>query len=170
MAENVSDILMMVVNKGRALSAESRTQFKVDKMVDSLRAGFEPGQFCELMEFQVGAEPVEPKAVTFTRALDSSSIQLTQALTGCDTLDSVSIVKRRAAGTSNSGEIYLRLDFKNVLITGLSWDDTEERVEERGTFIYREITVRYRPQKPDGSHGTIIPANWKTPATSAKKT
>ena len=97
----------------------------------------------------------------FTRIFDTASTLLFKALVGCETLDSISIIKRKAAGTINSGLAYLRLDFTKVLMTDLEWKDAEHIIEETGTFIYREITVRYRPQKPDGTLGAIIPMNWK---------
>lgn len=214
MADAGIDVLMAVFNKGRAMQAESRTVMVVDKMVDQMRQGFEPGQFCELQEFSFSAgvgggqsektrkaqkkasEASTPKAerkippsptervatlrasqlekaakqktveyvdmqpVEFTRILDTSSTLLFQALTGCDTLDSISVVKRKAAGTSNSGECYLRLDFTKVLITELAWKDSEHVIIETGTFIYREVRLRYRPQKEDGSLGTVIESKW----------
>ncbi len=197
------DVLMKVVSKGSAMMAESSTAFLVDKVVDRLREGFEPGRYFELQEFSFSAgvessmsdkkkkkkkadpdlaglgateaivqgqqkklvkratrEFVDVQPVEFTRIFDTSSTLLFNAMVNCDTLDSVSVVKRKGAGTSNSGEIFLRVDFDQVLMTELEWKDTEHVVIETGTFIYRELTIRYRPQKPDGSLGTIIQATW----------
>ena len=203
MAEAGIDVLMRVVNKGRALQAESRTVFAVNQIIDGLRADFAPGLFCELREFNFSAgalsgtppaakkdesalqaqikqrkyemrkaaarrggnlanlETVDIQPVEFTRIFDTASTLLFKALVGCETLDSVSIIKRKAAGTINSGLVYLRLDFTKVLMTDLEWKDAEHIIEETGTFIYREITVRYRPQKADGTLGPVIPMNWK---------
>ena len=47
------------------------------------------------------------------------------------------------------------------MITELDWKDAEHYVEETGTFIYRQIKVRYRPQNADGTLGSIIPMSWK---------
>ena len=55
MAEAGIDVLMRVVNKGRALQAESRTVFAVNRIIDGLRADFDEGQFCELREFNFSA-------------------------------------------------------------------------------------------------------------------
>ena len=203
MADAGIDVLMRVVNKGRALQAESRTAFAVNQIIDGLRADFAPGLFCELREFNFSAgalsgtppvakkdenalqvqlkqrkyemrkaaarrggnranlETVDIQPVEFTRIFDTASTLLFKALVGCETLDSISIVKRKAAGAINSGLAYLRLDFTKVLMTDLEWKDAEHIIEETGTFIYREVTVRYRPQKADGTLGPIIPMTWK---------
>ena len=107
------------------------------------------------------ADIIEAQPIQFTRLFDVASPRLFQALVGCETLDQVSIVKRKASGTANSGEVYLRLDFTKVLVTELEWEDKEHYVEETGTFIYRELVVRYRQQKPDGTLGVPIPMEWK---------
>ena len=203
MAEAGIDVLMRMVNKGRALQAESRTVFAVNRIIDGLRADFDEGQFCELREFNFSAgamsatnppakkdesafqaqirqrafemrkrrarndgnranlETIDIQPVEYTRIFDTASTLLFKALVGCETLDSISIIKRKAAGTINSGLAYLRLDFNKVLVTDLEWKDAEHIIEETGTFIYREVTVRYRPQKADGTLGAIIPMNWK---------
>lgn len=110
-------------------------------------------------ETDVDMQPVE-----YTRVFDTASTLLFQAMVECDTLKSISVIKRKAAGTDNSGEVYLRLDFEQVLITGLQWRDGVQVVIETGTFIYRKVTIRYRPQKPDGTLGAVVQTKWeKTP-------
>ena len=113
-------------------------------------------------------DPVDMQPVEFTRIMDCMSPQLFQALVNCDTLESLSVVKRRAtggvAGGSNSGDCYLRLDFSKVLITELDWKDAEHAMIETGTFIYRKVTLRYRPQKPDGSLDVAIQMEWEMQA------
>ena len=98
--------------------------------------------------------------IEFTRLMDSASTLLMAALVGCTTLPSVSIVKRKAAGTANGGEAYLRLDFTEVLLIGLDWKESSDVVEETGTFIYRKLKVSYRPQSQDGSLQPAVTANW----------
>ena len=104
--------------------------------------------------------------VGFTRVMDTMSTLLFQAMTGCETLDSVSVVKRKAAGISNSGGCYLRLDFDKVLVTSLAWQSSGELVIESGTFIYRAVTIRYRPQLPDGSLGATVSQKWAMQAAA----
>ena len=122
---------------------------------------FDKKQAKQRREGNVGnLDAVDIQPVGFTRIFDTASTLMFQALVTCQTLDSISIAKRKAAGTSNSGEIYLRLDFEKVLMTDLEWKDDGEVIEETGTFIYRQIKVRYRPQNADGKLGSIIPMSW----------
>jgi len=176
-AHNGNDVL----NKGSPFQAESRTEFV--KAPDVLRLGFKAGYFFELQDFNysVGSQmalakkdedpdaPVaKPKSdfvdiqpVGFTRIFDMASIALFTALVASQTLDSVTVVKRKAAGSKNAGEIYLRLDFNKVLLTSLDWSEKQDAVTEVGSFIYRELEVQYRPQRPDGTLGAIIPSSWR---------
>lgn len=105
-------------------------------------------------------ELVDMQPVEFTRVMDSASTLLFKSMVECNSLPELSIVKRKASGSANSGECYLRLDFETVLITRLEWKDSEHIMLESGTFIYRKVTIRYRPQKNDGSLGTVIQSTW----------
>ncbi len=98
--------------------------------------------------------------IDFTRLMDSASLLLMGALTACTTLTSISIVKRKASGTLNAGEAYLRLDFTDVLLTALDWKESNDVVEESGTFIYRQLKVQYRPQAADGTLGALTSVSW----------
>ena len=108
---------------------------------------------------------VDMQPVEFTRVMDAMSPLLFQSMVNCDTLESISVVKRKATGSRNSGDCYLRLDFDKVLITTMDWKDGEHIIIESGRFIYRQVTIRYRPQKMDGTLGAVIQSQWKmTPA------
>ncbi len=107
------------------------------------------------------SEFVDMQPVEFSRVMDTMSPALFQSLVDCDTLAQVSVAKRKSAGSKNSGEIYLRLDFERVLLTNLDWKDSEHLIMETGTFIYRKITIRYRPQRSDGSLGPVIQSGWE---------
>ena len=98
--------------------------------------------------------------IEFTRLMDSASTLLMGALIGCTTLPSISIIKRKAAGTANGGEAYLRLDFSEVLLTDLDWKESSDVVEETGKFIYRKLKISYRPQSQDGSLKPAVTADW----------
>ena len=216
MAEGGIDVLMKVVGPKGTLSAESSTVFANKPVMDPLRSGFTPGQFCELREFSFSAgvggsvsaheqkrkeakklakagkpgdvpvrkseldkmwdirraqdkkirkraegEDADMEEVEFTRVLDCMSTQLFTALVNCETLESLSIVKRKAAGSVNSGDCFLRLDFSKVLITNLEWKDSEHLMIESGTFIYRKLTMRYRPQRPNGTLDVAVQTEWE---------
>lgn len=220
MADKAVDVLMKVVGPKGPLEAESYTQFKTRPVMDLLRQGFTPGQFCELREFSFAAgvggsmskhaekkrkadlnaklsaapkvemtdqqkedrigrdqdkkqnkrakgEDVDMQPVEFTRLMDSMSTQLFKALVDCETLESISVVKRKATGSANSGDCYLRLDFSKVLLTNLGWKDDEHVILETCTFIYRKVTIRYRPQRPDGTLDVAIQSEWEMRAAGS---
>lgn len=103
---------------------------------------------------------IDIQPVKFTRLFDSASTQLFTSLVTCETIRSISIIKRKAAGSRNSGEAYLRLDFTEVLLTDLDWAEEADLIKETGTFIYRKLKVSYRPQKADGSLDVVKNINW----------
>lgn len=97
--------------------------------------------------------------VTFSRNIDSASTILLQKCIDSVSYDRVTLVKRRAVGGDATGEVFLRFDFVGVLVVNMDWSDDDE-VEESCEFIWRSVTIRYRPQLPDGSLGAIVPAFW----------
>ncbi len=109
---------------------------------------------------KAGNDTPDMQPIEFTRFMDSASVRLMNLMVKCTTLPSISIVKRKAAGTRNGGEAYLRLDFLEVLLTGLSWKESNDVIEETGTFIYRKLKVRYRPQAADGALQPEIETSW----------
>ena len=88
--------------------------------------------------------PVSVQPITITRPIDKSSPRLLQYCIDTTSFDSVSVVKRKAAGGPLAGQPYLRLDFAGVLIRDISWSN-EEPIKEVTKLISRSITVRYRP-------------------------
>jgi type VI protein secretion system component Hcp len=101
--------------------------------------------------------PLEVEPVTFTRYMDQASTTLLQALFDSQSLASASIVRR--VDTGSGANAYLRLDFTDVLIVGIDWDD-DELIEEKFKFICRGVQVRFRPQNSDGSLGAAISGAW----------
>ena len=192
MADNTNDVLMKVLDKGTTFPAENRTNFTT--AADALAAGFTAGCFFELQSFgysvgsamalskkaetspasdagapatsagKVKSDFVDIQPVSFTRTFDIASIAMFKALVASQTLDCVTVVKRKAAGAKSAGKIFLRIDFNKVLLTDLKWAEEGETVLETGSFIYREMAIQYRPQREDGSLGAVIPASWKMPS------
>jgi type VI protein secretion system component Hcp len=101
--------------------------------------------------------PLEVEPVTFTRYMDQASTTLLQALFDSQSLASASIVRR--IDTGSGAAAYLRLDFTDLLIVGIDWDD-DELIEEKFKFICRGVQVRFRPQNSDGSLGAAISGSW----------
>jgi type VI protein secretion system component Hcp len=103
--------------------------------------------------------PLEVEPVTFTRYMDQASTALLQALCDSQSLASASIVRRVATGDGSSATAYLRLDFTELLIVGIDWDD-DDVIEEKFKFICRGVQVRFRPQTSDGTLGAPISGVW----------
>jgi type VI protein secretion system component Hcp len=104
---------------------------------------------------------VDLPPVTFHRLMDQASTVLFQCCSDSDSIDEINVVKRKATGyseqyqSSRTGETFLRMDFKGVLITGVDWEE-DHVIKEKYQFIYRECKISYRPQNPDGTLGSII--------------
>ncbi len=206
MADDNTDLLMMLKLKGRAVEAECQTTIDAaDLRADKLLEGFEAGRFFEVSDFsfkvgiaddsppvteetEPGAKtgkkkekkgifarfrsadvrtlraggfgyPVDVKPIKFKRSMDQTSLVLFRNCCDRVRFDSATLVKRRPSGSRYSGEVYLRLDFTDVLIIGLDWED-EHAMEESCSFVYRKVEFRYRPQRPDGSLGAPVPGSW----------
>lgn len=101
--------------------------------------------------------PIQP--VSFSRPIDKGSPELMQLCIDSTTVYGAVVVKRKPAGGKAAGEAYLRFEFRGVLFTDVSWDNGES-VTEKCSFITRAVTVKYRPQLPDGSLGAIKSGSW----------
>jgi len=101
--------------------------------------------------------PVHP--ISFTRSVDFTSSLLMANLISRAGFSSGSMIKRKAAGGPASGEVFLRVDFFDVLVTDIDWDD-DDQVEEKVDFICRSLTIRYRPQNQDGTLGNVRQCQW----------
>jgi type VI protein secretion system component Hcp len=95
--------------------------------------------------------------VSIKRQMDKSTPGLFAACFNTKPLDRVSVVKRKSAGAgSSTGNIpFLRVDFDEVLITDISLESGDV-VKETLKFVYRSLTLSYRPQKSDGSPDNVI--------------
>jgi len=109
--------------------------------------------------------PVEFNAFSFTRLLDAASMPFFTACCNSVSFYSASLVKRVSVGTAGSDKMmpmgFLRFDFRDVLITGVNWDDGD-LVSESCTFICRAMRVKYKQQQADGSLRPPVgqPAVW----------
>ncbi len=168
-----TDIVMKIVMGGQAVAAEAQTDStRAMRDGDSLMLGFKPGFFFRVQDVNLGFtaastttaagaanKSIDAKEVSITRQIDTASTALMQYCFTATTLDSASVVKRRAAGTGSSGMGYLRIDFTGVLITGIDWSDAHA-VKETITLIYRQVAITYRPQLASGKLGANVNASW----------
>jgi type VI protein secretion system component Hcp len=114
--------------------------------------------------------PLEFDQFNFKRVIDSASPIFFQCCCESRSFDSAVLVKRIAqgeiGGKRNPSIGYLRIDFKKVLIIGVSWDDGD-LVTENCEFICQGMKVTYRRQKEDGTvaggAGHEFSATWPNP-------
>jgi type VI protein secretion system component Hcp len=110
--------------------------------------------------------PLEFGACNFSRVIDSASPIFFEGCCTSRTFDKAVLVKRIAVGdpddptsTDRPSLGYLRLEFTDVLITGVNWTDGD-LVTEQCDFICRGLTVQYRQQSFPGNLGATFPAVW----------
>jgi type VI protein secretion system component Hcp len=109
---------------------------------------------------------VDPEPISFDRTIDKSSKILMDHLLKRKVFDHATIIKRKSAGGPSAGEVYLRLDFTKVLIKHIGWSN-DLPVKESVQFIYRSVTMHYRPQLPDGTLGGAVQGFWKAMGSDA---
>ena len=103
--------------------------------------------------------PVDMKPMEFTRNIDLSSPIMLDYCIKRRIFRSASLIKRKAAGSAASGEVFLRFDFKTVLIKSIDWTN-DEPIKESCEFVCRAVTINYLPQLPNGELGAPISAFW----------
>jgi type VI protein secretion system component Hcp len=129
------------------------------KNAKSLSTIATPGEFQAWRAGKNVQYPVDVHPVSFTRSIDAASSLLMQSCIDCTGYRRATVIKRKAAGGPAAGEIFLRIDFINVLVISVDWSNDDE-VEETCHFICRSVSISYCPQLPDGTLGAIIPAFW----------
>lgn len=117
------------------------------------------GQFKKFREGKDVKYPIDLQPVSFERSIDRSSTALLQYCIRRTVFKSATLIKRKAGGTKAAGEVYLRIDFNTVLLTQVDWDE-DDPIKEKCSFISRAITLRYRPQRPDGTLGEEYMGFW----------
>ena len=88
--------------------------------------------------------------ITVTRQIDQMSPFILLNCANQTSMQSIVVVKRKFTGLLTSHEAYVRLEFGDCLITAVDWDHGETFTEKM-KFVYRTLTVKYRPQKNDGT-------------------
>jgi len=104
--------------------------------------------------------PVDMEPLTFTRLIDRASPLLFENCANSVSFASATLVKRKVTGQKLALQSFLRLDFKDVLIVGITWDDGDI-LKEKCKFICRGVTVQYRRQASDGTLAAPASAEWE---------
>ena len=107
--------------------------------------------------------PLEFDSFSFSRVIDGASPIFFAACCNQESFRHVALVKRAAVGMLGGSRMqsvgFLRLDFRDVLLTGINWDDGD-LVTESCTFICKAMKVRYSRQMADGQMLPSVEANW----------
>jgi type VI protein secretion system component Hcp len=100
--------------------------------------------------------PLRFDSFSFERVIDSASPKFFQACCKAETFGLAVLVKRLSQGGQGPdgrprpSASYLRIEFRDVLIRGINWDDGEV-IKEKCEFTCRGMMIRYRRQMPDGT-------------------
>ncbi len=92
--------------------------------------------------------------VDITKYFDISSITLFKHCTESTTIKTGSLIKRRGGGAQQLST-YLRIDFEDLLITNLDWDE-DDVVNEKLSFICRKANVRYKIEQHSGKLSNLV--------------
>ena len=99
------------------------------------------------------------EAFRFERLIDAASPIFFLHCVNSLSFQSAAMVKRVSVGNDRSPEGFLRIDFQDVLITSLSWDDGD-MTTEKCEFICRDFQLMYRQQLASGAWGATRSAGW----------
>jgi len=97
--------------------------------------------------------PSDLDEIQVTKDMDYSSPVIFEKCLASFKFESATILKRRAVGGVLKG--YLRIDFKQVMLTSLDWKD-DEVVEETFNFVCREAVVQYAMESASQQDVTIV--------------
>ena len=97
--------------------------------------------------------------LSLTKYLDSSSPALRLLVANGRTIDTATLIVRKAGGNQLE---YFRIDLKNIIVSSVSSGGSggEDRLTENVTLNFSEVTWTYTPQNNDGSAGTPITVGW----------
>jgi type VI protein secretion system component Hcp len=105
--------------------------------------------------------PVQMDEFSFSRQTDCASPILFKNCFKAIPFDSAAVIVRKAGGLQGQshhvgrGLPFLRVDFKYVLMTDISMD-CGDVIKEKCKFVCRQVQVKYRMQKPDGTGGKMV--------------
>jgi type VI protein secretion system component Hcp len=101
----------------------------------------------------------KPGDVTITRMIDASSPVLAQHCLNSEKFKKVVLVKRARVGSTGILTGILRMDFNDVQIRSVEWQDGEA-VKETCKFRFEKLALKYIKRKPDGSTASQWSSTW----------
>ena len=165
---------------GTALDAESQVSFSNAASGDTLGSVFTAGKVFEVSEYEfdieqtlnigsqsggAGAGKITFNPFSITRAIDKASPTLFQMACSGTAFANVYLGLRKSVGTGGGGSnatgaFFLRFDFKLVAVKTLSYSHDEVSPQEKVTFEYGALQMRYRPQDASGVLGPVNQVGW----------
>ena len=109
----------------------------------------------------IGAGKVSLSSFNIMKKTDSASGVLFQACCAGTHYPQMNIDFRKAGGTKPV--VYLTYEFKEVMIESVQWSGSsggDDTPSESVSFAFGSVSIKYTPQKPDGTQGTTVPASW----------
>lgn len=100
-----------------------------------------------------GAGKVQFEAFTITKNIDAASPKLFHTACVGGHYDECVLWLRRAGGsnTKQSGNVYLKFNFKLVMVENIEWSHGDPAPTESIKFQYGALSIVYYPQNQDGS-------------------
>ena len=107
------------------------------------------GSYKDFMKTGRGSYPADLQAVSITKSMDRSSTTLFEKVQDSFKFVSATILRRKAIG-ADTLRGYLRIDFTDVMLTELNWED-DEVVKETFKFVCRGATIKYAMESGSAS-------------------
>ena len=110
-----------------------------------------------------GAGKATFKEFTITKKTDLASCEMfAKCCEGNHFKDAVVELRRSGGKAGSSGLVFLKFEFKMVMIQDISWSgsDGDDICEETVIFQYGAMKVSYTEQKKDGKAGSKKSAEW----------
>jgi type VI protein secretion system component Hcp len=100
--------------------------------------------------------PLEFDKFSLKRTVDCVSPIFFQNCLSSTTFNKATLVKRLSPGGGQPAAAFLRIDFTDVLLTGVDWTDGD-LVSESIDFICKQLSIQLKTQNADG---TLTPPNY----------
>jgi type VI protein secretion system component Hcp len=111
----------------------------------------------------------EPGDVVVERTIDTSSPLLLQHCLDSKRFEQAVLVKRARTGSAGELAPMLRIEFSDVRIRSIEWED-DDAVQETCKFSFSAVDITYVGRRPDGSeNGKPVNCGWKSEPKEKEK-
>jgi type VI protein secretion system component Hcp len=102
--------------------------------------------------------PLRMDEFSLVRRFDRASPVFFEKCATSDSFQKATLLKRKVVGAGQL-QSFLRIDFDDVLITHIDWDD-DDVIKETIKFVFRKITVQYKTQAQSGRLNPAGSISW----------